>query len=217
VNRCAASCSAINAIKLSRARLSTNEARRRICFHTDATQVVREFLAPLTQVGLADIQALALLADRLDDHMDMRMRLVGMECHGVAVLERQLLATRPLRREQNLVRRRSGRHRKHQFVNQLRRPLTLHSAKSRLAFRQIEVPILDQVRGCLTVLKTLPVVGPQLDLPVPADVRQMLAHRRHRSCSGWQHLDYDFRRAATVRAICRICAGNRRSRRSGPR
>ena len=86
------------------------DARRRIGFNADATQVAREFLAPPPQGSFADIQTLALFADCLDDHMDMGMRLVGMERQGMAVLERQLPATEPLRRKEYLVRRRSGGH-----------------------------------------------------------------------------------------------------------
>jgi len=86
------------------------DARRRIGFNADATQVAREFLSPLTQGSLADIQALTLLADCLDDRVDVGMRLVGMERQGMAVLERQLPATEPLRRKEYLVRRRSGGH-----------------------------------------------------------------------------------------------------------
>lgn len=69
------------------------------------------------------------------------MRLVGMQRQGIAVLERQLLATERLRREEHLVRRRPGRHREHHFVDQLRRLSPLPSAETRLAFRQIEVPV----------------------------------------------------------------------------
>jgi hypothetical protein len=86
------------------------DARRRIGFNADATQVAREFLSPLTQGSLADIQALTLLADCLDDRVDVGMRLVGMERQGMAVLERQLPATEPLRRKEYLFRRRSGGH-----------------------------------------------------------------------------------------------------------
>ena len=71
------------------------------------------------------------------------MRLVGMERQGIAVFERQLLAAEPPRRNKNLVRRRSGRHREHQFMHQLRRPLPLQSAESRLAFRKLEIPVPD--------------------------------------------------------------------------
>jgi hypothetical protein len=66
VGGCAASCGAINADGLPRARLSADEARRRIGGDADVTQMACECLAPLTQGGLADIQALALLADRID-------------------------------------------------------------------------------------------------------------------------------------------------------
>jgi hypothetical protein len=41
---------------------------------------------------------------------------------------------------------------------------------------QIEVPVLDQVRSSLTILQPLPVIGLQLDVPLPSDVRQVLAH-----------------------------------------
>jgi hypothetical protein len=56
---------AINAVGLSRARFTANEARRRIGRNADAAQLVRKLLAPLALRGLADIQALALFADRV--------------------------------------------------------------------------------------------------------------------------------------------------------
>ena len=56
---------AINAVGLSRARFTANEAPRRIGRNADAAQLVRKFLAPLALRGLADIQALALCADRV--------------------------------------------------------------------------------------------------------------------------------------------------------
>jgi hypothetical protein len=59
------------------ASLSANEGRSRGGSDANATQVAREFLAPLAQGRLAEIQALTLFADRVDDHMDVRMRLVG--------------------------------------------------------------------------------------------------------------------------------------------
>ncbi len=108
----AAPSGAVDAIGHLRPRFTANEARRRIGRNADAAQLVREFFAPLAQRGLADIQALALLADRLDDHVDVGMRLVGMKRQG-------------------------------KFMHQLRRPLPLQSAESRLAFRKLEIPVLD--------------------------------------------------------------------------
>ncbi len=102
----AAPSGAVDAVGFPRARFTANEARRRIGGNADAAQLVREFLAPLAQRGLADIQALAVLANRLDDHVDVGMGLVGMERQGVAMLDGQLLAAELLRRDKNLFRRR---------------------------------------------------------------------------------------------------------------
>ena len=43
-----------------------------------------EFLSPSPQGVLADVKALSLLADRLDDHVHVRMRLIRMELCGAA-------------------------------------------------------------------------------------------------------------------------------------
>ena len=53
--------------------------------------MAREFLAPFPQRGVANIQTHPLLTHRLDDDVHMRMLLVGVEDHRVAVLQRKFL------------------------------------------------------------------------------------------------------------------------------
>src|SRR5580658_9053868 len=54
--------------------------------HALRSQMSRKFSAPLTEGGLADVQPHALLADRFNDHVHVRMRLVRMQDHGIAML-----------------------------------------------------------------------------------------------------------------------------------
>ncbi len=91
-------------------------------------------------------------------------------------------------------------------MHELRRPPTLQSPEPRLAFRKVEIPVLDQVCSGVTVLQPLPVIRQQLDIPLPADVSQVLAYRRHRIGAGRQYLDYDFRRADDgARNLLNLC------------
>src|SRR6185312_4962161 len=81
----------------------------------------REFPPPPPQGRLANVKALALLAHRPDDHMHVRMRLVGMQHHYVAMLQCELITREVLHCLEHLLWRRSRRHREHQFVHELDR------------------------------------------------------------------------------------------------
>ena len=80
----------------------------------------REVLAPISQELLVDVQPPAELTLGLDDQMHVRLLLMGVQDHRVAVL-REFLAGELPRSGQNLVRGRGRRHGKHDVVNKLRR------------------------------------------------------------------------------------------------
>jgi len=63
----------------------------------------REFLPPPPKSGLPDIKAYPLLTHSLYHHVHMRMRLIGVKYHGIAVLERELLPREILDCFQNLL------------------------------------------------------------------------------------------------------------------
>jgi hypothetical protein len=79
MRRCATPGRAIDGVRLLRTGYAADDPRRRIGGNANPSQVARECLAPISECRLADVQASALLADRLDDHVDMRMRLVGVQ------------------------------------------------------------------------------------------------------------------------------------------
>jgi len=58
------------------------------------------------------------------------MRLVGVKDEGIAVLEGKLLAREVARRREHPFRRRAGRHREHDLMDQFRRPPVLHMNNS---------------------------------------------------------------------------------------
>lgn len=63
----------------------------RIRGDTHRPQVPGEPCPPLPQRGFANVQALTVLADRLEYDVDVRVRLIRMQGHGIAMLERELL------------------------------------------------------------------------------------------------------------------------------
>ena len=76
----------------------------------------------------------------------MRVRLVGMKHHGVAVLKRELLGRKIAYGLEDLFRRRPRRHRKHQFVNQLGRAniRTWQQLIPSSMLINVQIPILEQ-------------------------------------------------------------------------
>ncbi len=90
---CAASSGAINAIGLPGARLPADEARSPIGGDADATQVAREFLAPLTQGSLANIQTLRAL-----NRVVANLGVIGRNLHQMARATQQAAPAAEIRR-----------------------------------------------------------------------------------------------------------------------
>ena len=65
---------------------SADRSLRRVRANALRSQVSSKFPPPLTKCGLTDVQPDPLLAHRFDDHVDVRMRLVRVQHHGIAVL-----------------------------------------------------------------------------------------------------------------------------------
>jgi len=102
--------------------------------------------APFPQRRLLDIEAHALLAHCLDDHVHLRVRFIGVEDHGVAMLGPKLLPREGLNCRQDLLRWDTCWHREQELMHKLRRsldPSGLDVSGTSVLF-QIEVPILDQ-------------------------------------------------------------------------
>src|SRR6185437_4341134 len=106
----------------------------------------REFLSPPPQRRLADVKALPPLAHRPDDHVHVRMRLIGMEHHEEPMLECELLTRKVLHCLEHLLWRRSRRHREHQFVHELgRMPTPPIEVRTLPMLLKVEIPVLDKV------------------------------------------------------------------------
>ena len=114
---------------------ATPNARRWLC----------EPLSPLPERGFAKVQPLALIASGLENQVDMRMRLIGMQSHHIAMLESELLPGEIPHRRLDLLGRRSGRHGEYEFVDQSWRLLWLIGGQIDLAalLDQIKIPILQ--------------------------------------------------------------------------
>jgi len=108
------------------------------------SQVLGNLRAPVTQRRLLDIQTNTLLTNGLQDEVNMRMRLIGVQDKRVPMLKCKLLAREVAHRRQHFVRWRSGRHREHKLVNQLRRlPASRRSQVSLTPhIIDIEIPVL---------------------------------------------------------------------------
>ena len=76
----------------------------------DARQMLREILAPAPQHFFVDVQPSAVFVFGFDDHMNMRVLLVGVEHEGIAVLRCELFASELPSGGQDLFWRRGGGH-----------------------------------------------------------------------------------------------------------
>src|SRR5580700_1461340 len=114
----------VDAIPNRSARLSANGALGRVRGYSNGPKMRSELPAPAPERRLADIQPLALLANSLDHQVDMRVILVGVQHHRIAVLECEFLPGKLAARCQELPWRRARRHRQHDVVNELRRLAT---------------------------------------------------------------------------------------------
>jgi len=68
----------IDPTELRRARVTSDGSLGSIRGDTQRTQVSREFPSPFPERGFANVESLALLADCLNHHVDVRMWLIGM-------------------------------------------------------------------------------------------------------------------------------------------
>ncbi len=75
--------SAIDRIERARPSLAANDPGRRIGFHSERSQVHGELLTPFPQDVLSDIETDAVLAQGLDDDVDVRMGFVRVQHHRV--------------------------------------------------------------------------------------------------------------------------------------
>jgi hypothetical protein len=66
----------------------------------------REILPPLAQHCFVHMESLAVISFRLYHHMHVRMLLIGVQCHRIAVLESEVFQGKPPSAGKDLVRRR---------------------------------------------------------------------------------------------------------------
>jgi len=72
---------------------------------------------PFPEGSFLDVQPLPLVADRPDDKVDMRVWLIGMQSHHIAVLESELLPGKIPHRRMDIVGLGSGRHGERDFMD----------------------------------------------------------------------------------------------------
>src|ERR1700683_3724343 len=133
--------------------------------HTQRPQVAREFPTPFAETGFPDVHSDSLLADRLHNHVDVRMWLIRMQHHRIAMLESEFLPSKVLSGRQYFPWWRTRRHGKHKLVNQLRGPAPA-SVKIRPTsmLLEVEIPILEQFLRNSVSRKPLVVFGLKLNL-----------------------------------------------------
>jgi hypothetical protein len=104
----------------------------------------------------------------------MRMRFVGMQNERITMLQCELLPREVSNGSEHFVRRRSRRHREHEFVNKLRRLPTVGRFEIALSTRivDVEIPVLDQQLAGST-RQPLAVVSLDFQFPLSADVVEM--------------------------------------------
>ena|ERR1700733_12634527 len=107
----------IDGVGLSRERFTTNEARGGIGRDPVRSQMRSEPGSPLLECRLFDMQSLSVFAHRLQQDMNMRVRLICMQHERVAMFECKLFSQEVSYGIQNLFGRRPRRHREHQFMN----------------------------------------------------------------------------------------------------
>src|SRR5579863_5460599 len=99
-----------------------------------------ESLSPLPERGFAYVQRLAFIASGLENQMDMRMRLIGMQSHHIPMPKCELLSGEIPHRRLDRLGRGPGGHGEYEFIDESRWLL-------RLIRRQIDPsPFLDQIK-----------------------------------------------------------------------
>src|SRR5208282_5979322 len=99
---------AIDAIRLTRDRYTPDVPRRRVCGYSQFPKMVCEPLSPFPQGGLFNVQPLPVNVGSLNEHVDMRMRLIRVQSHHIAMLECKLLPGEIPHRRLNLLGRGPG-------------------------------------------------------------------------------------------------------------
>ncbi|MCY1244532.1 hypothetical protein D9M72_576140 [compost metagenome] len=132
-------------IPIGLAHLAAHLPRRRVGCYALLAHQCGELLAPLPQRVLADVEALARLelVLALDHQMHMRVRLVRVQHHGIAILQREVLARKDACGSQHLLRRRAGGHGQDDVVDQLRTRVLLPLGGFRLVLTpaKLELPV----------------------------------------------------------------------------
>jgi hypothetical protein len=173
---------------------ASNGPRRRVSRNTLFAHQLREVLAPISQELLVDVQPPAELALGLHYQVHVRVLLVGVQDHGVAVL-REFLAGELPRRGQHLVRGRRRRHGKDDIVHEFRRS-SRRTAVHRppvLAGGEFQVPIIEQPLLLFQASDALTLVGLDLLGSSAADVREVSRNRTPLGSSAG-HFHHDLRR-----------------------
>jgi hypothetical protein len=104
-----AGCS-IDPVALASSALPANRTVCRIGGNALLSGVSGKVISPVPQRCLPDVESQALLVHRLENQLDMRMWLIGVQSHGVSVLHAELLTRERPGGGKRLVRRSSGWH-----------------------------------------------------------------------------------------------------------
>jgi len=167
----------MNRVLLARPDAASKRRGRGIGRDTLFTQEGGEVLAPLPQGRLADVEALAglELVFGLDHQVNVRMGLVGVQHHRVAILQRKVLARELPSGDEHSLRRRALRHRQHDVVDGLGprvRP-SIVRLRAVLALREVEIPVGHERCAGALAEQFAALVGFDRQLAVPADVVEM--------------------------------------------
>src|SRR5205823_7997072 len=125
--------------------------------------------------GFPNVQSDALFALRFDDDMHMRVALIRVQRHGVAMLECELLASESPHRLEEFLGWSPPGHREHQVVHELRRLASGGDRPLGVApvHLKIEIPILHKVLLEPLLLQPYTLVSLHLSLTLSADVVQV--------------------------------------------
>jgi hypothetical protein len=155
-----------------------------------------EFLAPLSQRRLSDVQPFALLAHGFNDDVNVGVALIDVKGHGVPVREGKLLLRKPSDSLEKLVWRGTCRHGQHDVMDQLGR-LATGSPRiqgSRLLGVKIEAPVLEQCFFKAVAQDPFSIVGLDSQFPLTPYVVDVLADSPHGSRTT-RYFHHDLRRA----------------------
>src|SRR6185437_10407107 len=155
--------------------LATHGPLSGICRDPLCPQLYSKLAPPTAQGRLAYVQASAVLTDRLDDQVHVRVLLISVQNHEVAMLEREFVACEVPAGGQEFCRRSTARHRQNDVVHQFRGLATgSTSVRGPQPHGQdVEFPVLHDTTPCVPAFDSYALVGLQLQLAMPVDVLQM--------------------------------------------